>query len=46
MIIYSSDRGNLQPTERAYLTITTLPSLQNCKECAKVAASYEEDGNY
>ncbi|XP_012288698.1 uncharacterized protein LOC105704225 [Orussus abietinus] len=33
----------LQPTDRAYLTITTVPSLQNCRDCLKVAASYEEE---
>ncbi|KOC61593.1 DDB1- and CUL4-associated factor 15 [Habropoda laboriosa] len=35
---------HLQPTDRAYLTITTVPSLENCKDCLKVAASYEEEG--
>ncbi|XP_017893081.1 uncharacterized protein LOC108632797 [Ceratina calcarata] len=35
---------NLPPTDRAYLTITTVPSLDNCKDCLKVAASYEEEG--
>ncbi|XP_051162727.1 uncharacterized protein LOC127282500 isoform X2 [Leptopilina boulardi] len=35
---------NLQRVDRAYLTITTVPSLDNCKECLKVAASYEEEG--
>ncbi|XP_020722905.1 uncharacterized protein LOC126925373 isoform X2 [Bombus affinis] len=34
---------HLQPTDRAYLTITTVPSLENCKDCLKVAASYEEE---
>ncbi|EFN66267.1 DDB1- and CUL4-associated factor 15 [Camponotus floridanus] len=35
---------HLQSTDRAYLTITTVPSLENCKDCLKVAASYEEEG--
>ncbi|XP_076235668.1 uncharacterized protein LOC143180032 [Calliopsis andreniformis] len=35
---------HLQLTDRAYLTITTVPSLENCKDCLKVAASYEEEG--
>ncbi|RLU15205.1 hypothetical protein DMN91_012199 [Ooceraea biroi] len=35
---------HLQPTDRAYLTITTVPSLYNCKDCLKIAASYEEEG--
>ncbi|CAK9818143.1 DDB1- and CUL4-associated factor 15 [Anthophora quadrimaculata] len=35
---------HLQPTDRAYLTITTVPSLENCNDCLKVAASYEEEG--
>ncbi|KAF7387300.1 hypothetical protein HZH68_012977 [Vespula germanica] len=35
---------HLQPTDRAYLTITTVPSLDNCRDCLKVAASYEEEG--
>ncbi|XP_076653216.1 uncharacterized protein LOC143359266 isoform X2 [Halictus rubicundus] len=35
---------HLQPTDRGYLTITTVPSLENCKDCLKVAASYEEEG--
>ncbi|XP_032684864.1 uncharacterized protein LOC116850557 [Odontomachus brunneus] len=34
----------LQITDRAYLTITTVPSLENCKDCLKVAAAYEEEG--
>ncbi|XP_066583964.1 uncharacterized protein [Prorops nasuta] len=34
----------LQPTDKAYLTITAVPSLENCKDCLKVAASYEEEG--
>ncbi|XP_015592015.2 uncharacterized protein LOC107266235 isoform X2 [Cephus cinctus] len=38
-----TDWLHLQPTDRAYLTITTVPSLQNCKDCLKVAASYEEE---
>ncbi|XP_063982430.1 uncharacterized protein LOC135165251 isoform X1 [Diachasmimorpha longicaudata] len=38
-----ADWGNSQTTDRAYLTVTTLPSLSNCRECAKVAASYEEE---
>ncbi|XP_012226414.1 uncharacterized protein [Linepithema humile] len=39
-----SNSLNLQLTDRAYLTITTVPSLENCKDCLKIAASYEEDG--
>ncbi|XP_072762738.1 uncharacterized protein [Anoplolepis gracilipes] len=35
---------HLQSTDRAYLTVTTVPSLENCKDCLKVAASYEEEG--
>ncbi|KAK0166770.1 hypothetical protein PV327_004257 [Microctonus hyperodae] len=38
-----SDWGQSQTNDRAYLTITTVPSLANCKDCAKVAASYEEE---
>ncbi|XP_044018451.1 uncharacterized protein LOC122859134 [Aphidius gifuensis] len=38
-----SDWGNSQTTDKAYLTITKVPSLSNCRDCAKVAASYEED---
>ncbi|XP_034942628.1 uncharacterized protein [Chelonus insularis] len=38
-----SDWGHTQTTDRGYLTITTVPSLSNCKDCAKVAASYEEE---
>ncbi|XP_053989289.1 uncharacterized protein LOC128881898 [Hylaeus volcanicus] len=34
---------HLQPTDRAYLTITTIPSLENCKDCLKVAESFQED---
>jgi hypothetical protein len=30
--------------ERSYLTITTVPSLNKCQDCLKVAASYEEEG--
>lgn len=45
MMIFSSDWGQSQTNDRAYLTITTVPSLANCKDCAKVAASYEEEGN-
>ncbi|XP_046592832.1 uncharacterized protein LOC107218731 isoform X1 [Neodiprion lecontei] len=41
--LLSIDSMRLQPTDRAYLTITTVPSLQNCKDCLKVAASYEEE---
>ncbi|KAJ4439787.1 hypothetical protein ANN_07915, partial [Periplaneta americana] len=31
------------PPERSYLTITTVPSLNKCQDCLKVAASYEEE---
>lgn len=36
-----------QPTDRAFITITTVPSLNNCKDCQSIASKYEEDGiNY
>ncbi|XP_014296629.1 uncharacterized protein LOC103576039 isoform X2 [Microplitis demolitor] len=38
-----SDWELTQTTARGYLTFTTLPSLANCKDCAKFAASYEEE---
>lgn len=44
IFLYSTNFLHLQPTDRAYLTITTVPSLENCKDCLKVAASYEEEG--
>ncbi|XP_057341598.1 uncharacterized protein LOC130678429 isoform X2 [Microplitis mediator] len=41
-----SDWELTQTTARGYLTFTTLPSLANCKDCAKLAASYEEEANW
>lgn len=43
-LLSSTNWLQLQPADRAYLTITTVPSLQNCKDCSIVAASYEEEG--
>ena len=34
----------LQQTDKAYVTVTTVPSLDNCRDCQKIASSYEEDG--
>ncbi|PSN51064.1 hypothetical protein C0J52_01517 [Blattella germanica] len=31
------------PPERSYLTVTTVPSLNKCPDCLRVAASYEEE---
>lgn len=28
-----------------YITVTTLPSLHNCKDCKAVAESFDEEGN-
>lgn len=30
---------------RYYVTVTTLPSLHNCRDCRLVAASFDEEGN-
>lgn len=38
--------AQMQRVDRAYLTITTVPSLDNCRDCLKVAASYEEEGKF
>ncbi|KAK7872737.1 hypothetical protein R5R35_011872 [Gryllus longicercus] len=35
--------GSASQAERSYLTITTVPSLNKCQGCLKVAASYEEE---
>ncbi|OXU28567.1 hypothetical protein TSAR_005598 [Trichomalopsis sarcophagae] len=32
-----------QQTDKAFITITTVPSLSNCKDCQSIASSYEED---
>ncbi|KAJ9593181.1 hypothetical protein L9F63_015278, partial [Diploptera punctata] len=34
---------NTPPPERSFITITTVPSLNKCQDCLKVAASYEEE---
>lgn len=36
--------GNSSQTRRCYITITAVPSLDNCSACYQVATSYEEDG--
>lgn len=33
-----------QQTDRAFITITTVPSLGNCTDCQTIASSYEEEG--
>ena len=38
-----SDNGLMKQNERSYVTVTAVPSLQNCDECQKVAASFEEE---
>ncbi|XP_063606430.1 uncharacterized protein LOC134781245 [Penaeus indicus] len=35
--------GNSSQTRRCYITITAVPSLDNCSACYQVATSYEED---
>lgn len=38
-----SDNGIVTQAIRSYVTVTAVPSLQNCQECQKVAASFEEE---
>lgn len=40
-----TDTGTGTQTRRVYITITAVPSLDNCSACYQVATSYEEDGN-
>ncbi|XP_076030743.1 uncharacterized protein LOC143018969 isoform X2 [Oratosquilla oratoria] len=35
--------GHNSQTKKCYITITAVPSLDNCSECLQVATSYEED---
>ncbi|KAK7054582.1 DDB1-and CUL4-substrate receptor 15, WD repeat, partial [Halocaridina rubra] len=35
--------GNMSQTRRCFVTITAVPSLDNCSECYEVATSYEEE---
>ncbi|XP_014237065.1 uncharacterized protein LOC106659174 [Trichogramma pretiosum] len=39
----SSFQTQSQPTDKAFVTITTVPSLENCRDCQSIASSYEED---
>lgn len=39
-----SDNGLVTQNERSYVTVAAVPSLKNCEECQKVAASFEEEG--
>ncbi|KAG7154412.1 DDB1- and CUL4-associated factor 15-like, partial [Homarus americanus] len=41
-MIEGGDGGSSQ-TRRCYITITAVPSLDNCSACYQVATSYEED---
>ena len=36
--------GSGSQTRRCYITITAVPSLDNCSDCYQVATSYEEEG--
>lgn len=38
-----SFNGLVTQNIRSYVTVTAVPSLQNCQECQKVAASFEEE---
>lgn len=38
-----SNNGLVTQNIRSYVTVTAVPSLQNCQECQKVAASFEEE---
>ncbi|KAK3929277.1 DDB1- and CUL4-associated factor 15 [Frankliniella fusca] len=38
-----SNNGLVTQNVRSYVTVTAVPSLQNCQECQKVAASFEEE---
>ncbi|XP_058790692.1 uncharacterized protein LOC131663927 isoform X2 [Phymastichus coffea] len=39
----SSFQSQSQQTDKAYVTITTVPSLSNCADCQVIASSYEEE---
>lgn len=44
---FSTDEGDFTagpPNRRVYLTVTAVPSLNNCSDCLQVATSYEEEG--
>lgn len=36
--------GNNALTRKCYITVTAVPSLDNCSACYQVATSYEEEG--
>ncbi|KAJ1522131.1 hypothetical protein ONE63_002442 [Megalurothrips usitatus] len=38
-----TNNGLMTQNIRSYVTVTAVPSLQNCQECQKVAASFEEE---
>nr|CAD7575558.1 unnamed protein product [Timema californicum] len=40
---FESYPGSTSQAERSYLTVTTVPFLNKCQDCIKVAASYEEE---
>ncbi|XP_049805751.1 uncharacterized protein LOC126248624 [Schistocerca nitens] len=43
VVIYGNSYETSQAQQRSYLTITTVPSLNKCQDCLKVAASYEDE---
>ena len=46
LVVYGSFIGDFDTgsfSKPCYLTVTALPSLKGCKECVRVAASFEED---
>ena len=41
--MYARDEEPACPPRPCYITVTAVPALNACKECFKVASSYEED---
>lgn len=42
---YEQEEADMD-TRRYYITVTTLPSLNNCKNCKAVAESFDEEGTW
>lgn len=42
---FEQEEGDVE-SRRYYITVTTLPSLHDCKDCKAVAESFDEEGEW